>query len=174
MLDTNPFTIPPHSPSPALVSKMRQSPLSQPIYSPMDTSQQLQPVISSSRRREDQFPLPFPATQVFQKREFLPIWLTREDQNMPNEGQDALARLFRRVDRNSREVTEYANDRTIPGTTSEEMAEKSSWCQDELINDFQRAFHDLGRDKKFPFFLFVHVLAFIPTLITTKNKRNEK
>ncbi|MBW0475012.1 hypothetical protein O181_014727 [Austropuccinia psidii MF-1] len=92
----------------------------------MATSKQPQPVASSSRRREDQSPLPFPAVQVFQKREHWPIWVTIEDKNMANAGQDSMARLFIRFDRNSREVIMYANDRTIPGTASESMAAKFS------------------------------------------------
>ncbi|MBW0490042.1 hypothetical protein O181_029757 [Austropuccinia psidii MF-1] len=113
----------------------------------MVTSQQLQPEASSSRRIEDKYPLPFPSTQVFQQREHWPIWATREDTNMVSEGQEAVARLFRRVDRNSREVIMYVSDRTIPGTASEEMAAKFSWYEDELINDFQRTFDYLGRDN---------------------------
>ncbi|MBW0469498.1 hypothetical protein O181_009213 [Austropuccinia psidii MF-1] len=67
-------TIPPPSKSPctarpALVSTVRPSPIPQSINSPIVTSQQLQPVASSSRRREDHSPLLFPAPQVFQKRE---------------------------------------------------------------------------------------------------------
>ncbi|MBW0545386.1 hypothetical protein O181_085101 [Austropuccinia psidii MF-1] len=66
VLFTIPSSIPPLSPSPstsmpALVSTVRQSPIPQPRNSPMVTSQQLQPVASSSRRRED-FPLLFPAS----------------------------------------------------------------------------------------------------------------
>ncbi|MBW0470312.1 hypothetical protein O181_010027 [Austropuccinia psidii MF-1] len=68
----------------------------------MVTSQQLQPVASSSRTRDDGSPLPFPATQVFQQRESWPIQVTREDPNIKNEGQDSVARLFQRIDRNSR------------------------------------------------------------------------
>ncbi|MBW0511477.1 hypothetical protein O181_051192 [Austropuccinia psidii MF-1] len=113
----------------------------------MVTSQQLQPEASSSRRREDQYPLPFPSTQVFQKREHWPIWVTREDKNMVSEGQEAVARLFRRVDRNSREVIMHVSEGTIPGIASEEMAAKFSWYVDELINDFQRTVDYLGRDN---------------------------
>ncbi|MBW0521457.1 hypothetical protein O181_061172 [Austropuccinia psidii MF-1] len=113
----------------------------------MVTSQQPQPVASRSRRREDTSPFPFPAAQVFQCRDQWPIRVTREDPNTASENQDAVARLFRRVDRNSREVIMYANDRTIPGAASEEMAAKLSWYEDELINDFQRNFDDLGRDN---------------------------
>ncbi|MBW0473183.1 hypothetical protein O181_012898 [Austropuccinia psidii MF-1] len=62
-------TIPPPSPNPstprpALVLPVRPSPIPQPRISPMVISQQLQPVASSSRRREDCSPLPFPAAQV--------------------------------------------------------------------------------------------------------------
>ncbi|MBW0497870.1 hypothetical protein O181_037585 [Austropuccinia psidii MF-1] len=53
-----PSSIPPPSPNtstsvPALVSPVRNSPIPQTRNSPMVTSQQLQPVASSSRRRED-------------------------------------------------------------------------------------------------------------------------
>ncbi|MBW0495330.1 hypothetical protein O181_035045 [Austropuccinia psidii MF-1] len=101
-----------------MVSPVRPSPIPQPRISPIVTSQQLQLVAISSRRREELLPLTFPATQVFQKRECWPIRVTREDPNMVNEGQDAVARFFRRVERNSREVINYANDRMIPGTAS--------------------------------------------------------
>ncbi|MBW0461796.1 hypothetical protein O181_001511 [Austropuccinia psidii MF-1] len=113
----------------------------------MVTSQQLQPLTGSSRRREYKSPFLFPATQVFQKRKCCLIHVTREDPNMEIEGQESVARLFRRVDRNSREVIMYSNDRTIPSTSSEEMASKFSWYEDEFINDFQKAFDDLGRDN---------------------------
>ncbi|MBW0499324.1 hypothetical protein O181_039039 [Austropuccinia psidii MF-1] len=132
---------------PALVSTVRPSPIPQPRNSLMVTTQQLQPVASSSRRREDQSPLPFPATQVFQQREHWPVLDNREDPNMANEGQNAVARFFMRVDRNSREVSMYFNDRNIPGTGSEEMAAKFSWYEDELINYLKRTFDDLGRDN---------------------------
>ncbi|MBW0503955.1 hypothetical protein O181_043670 [Austropuccinia psidii MF-1] len=100
-----------------------------------------------SRRREDQYPLLLPASQVFQKREHWPIPVTREDPNMASEGQEDVARLLRRVDKKSKEMIMYSNDRTIPGTDSEEMATKLSWYEDELINDFQRTFDDLGRNN---------------------------
>ncbi|MBW0558319.1 hypothetical protein O181_098034 [Austropuccinia psidii MF-1] len=102
---------------------------------------------SSSRRRDGLSPLPFPAAQVFQRRDCWPIQITREDPNTVSENQEAVARLFRRVDRNSREVIMYANDRTIPGSASESMAERFAWYEDELINDFQRTFDELGRDN---------------------------
>ncbi|MBW0566101.1 hypothetical protein O181_105816 [Austropuccinia psidii MF-1] len=85
---------------------------------------------SSSRRRDGFSPLPFPASQVFQRRDCWPILITREDPNAASENQEAVARLFRRVDRNSREVIMYANDRTILGTASEEMAAKFAWYED--------------------------------------------
>ncbi|MBW0491235.1 hypothetical protein O181_030950 [Austropuccinia psidii MF-1] len=113
----------------------------------MVTSQQLQPVASSSRRREDHLPLPFPSSQVFQKRECWLIQVTREDPNMANDSQDAVARLFRRVDRNSREVIPYTHDRIIPNTSSEEKAAKYAWYEDEFIQDFERTFDDLGKDS---------------------------
>ncbi|MBW0555862.1 hypothetical protein O181_095577 [Austropuccinia psidii MF-1] len=145
VLASIPTTIPPSSPStsharPALNPELRPSPSQQPRNSPITTSQQLRPVASSSRRRDGLSPLPFPATQVFQRRYHWPIQITREDPNVASENQESVARLFRRVDRNSREVIMYANDRTIPGTSSEEMAAKFAWYEDELIND-------LGRDN---------------------------
>ncbi|MBW0483053.1 hypothetical protein O181_022768 [Austropuccinia psidii MF-1] len=152
ILSTIPSSIPPPSPSPstvrpALVSKVRPSPIPQPRNFPMVTFQQLQPVASSSRRREDQSPLPFPASQVFQKRENWPICVTREDPNMASEGQDAMAKLFIRVDKNSRKVIMYADYRTIPGTASEKMAAKLCLYENELINGLQRTFNDLGRES---------------------------
>ncbi|MBW0510244.1 hypothetical protein O181_049959 [Austropuccinia psidii MF-1] len=102
---------------------------------------------SCSRRRDGFSSLLFPAAQVFQRRDCWPIQATREDTNVASENKEAVARLFRRVDRRSREVIMYANDRTIPGTASEEIATNVSSYQDELINDFQRTFDDLGRDN---------------------------
>ncbi|MBW0491687.1 hypothetical protein O181_031402 [Austropuccinia psidii MF-1] len=145
-----PSPIPPPSPNPSTsrptsILTVRPSPLPQLRISPILTSQQLKPVASSSRRREGFLPLPFPATQVFQQRECFPIQVTREDPNMANEGKNAVASLFRKVERNSREVITYTNDRMIPGTASEEMAAKFAWYEDELINDFQITIDDLGR-----------------------------
>ncbi|MBW0557132.1 hypothetical protein O181_096847 [Austropuccinia psidii MF-1] len=147
-----PTTIPPSSPStsharPSFNPALRPSPSQQPRSSPITTSQQLQPMASSNRRRDGLSPLPFPGAQVFQRRDHRPIQITREDSNTASENQEAVARLFRRVDTNSREVIMYANNRTIPGTSSEEIAEKFAWYEDELINDFQRNFDDLGRDN---------------------------
>ncbi|MBW0481269.1 hypothetical protein O181_020984 [Austropuccinia psidii MF-1] len=147
-----PTSLPHFSPSsshtrPATNSAVRPSPIQQSRASPIVTSQQLKPVSSSSRRREELSPLPFSATQVFQRRDCWPIQVTREDPNIASESQDAMARLVRRVDRNSREVIMYANDTTIPGTASEEMAAKFSWYEDELINDLQRTFDYMGRDN---------------------------
>ncbi|MBW0565602.1 hypothetical protein O181_105317 [Austropuccinia psidii MF-1] len=151
-LATIPTSLPPASPSPsharpALNLAVRPSPIQPPRNSPIATSQNLQPMASSSRRRDVFLSLPFPAAQLFQRRDCWPIQLTREDPNAVSENLDAVARLFRRVDRNSREVIMYANDRTIPGTASEEMAAKFAWYEDELINDFQRIFGYLGRDN---------------------------
>ncbi|MBW0497429.1 hypothetical protein O181_037144 [Austropuccinia psidii MF-1] len=144
-------TIPPASPNsshirPALNPEVRPSPIQQPRNSPIVTSQQLQPVASTSRRREELSPLLFPAAQVFQRRGQWPIQVTREDPNTESDNQDSVARFFRRVDRNSREVMMYANDRTIQGNASEEMAAKFSWYEDELINNFQKTFDYLGRE----------------------------
>ncbi|MBW0481372.1 hypothetical protein O181_021087 [Austropuccinia psidii MF-1] len=55
---------------------------------------QLQPV-SSTGMEEDRFPLPFPAAQFFQRRDNFPVRVTREEPNVGNESQDAVARLFR-------------------------------------------------------------------------------
>ncbi|MBW0465094.1 hypothetical protein O181_004809 [Austropuccinia psidii MF-1] len=86
VLSTVPSSVPPPShnlstsrPYPA--SPIRPSPIQHPRPSPILTSQQLQPVSRTSRRREDWSPLPFPASQVFQRREHWPIRVTREDQN---------------------------------------------------------------------------------------------
>ncbi|MBW0531044.1 hypothetical protein O181_070759 [Austropuccinia psidii MF-1] len=64
-------SIPPASPNPshtrpASNQTVRPSPIPQPRNSPMVTSQQPQPGASTSRRREELSPLPFPADQVFQ------------------------------------------------------------------------------------------------------------
>ncbi|MBW0488971.1 hypothetical protein O181_028686 [Austropuccinia psidii MF-1] len=139
-----PTSLPPASPSssiarPALIPEVRPSPIF--------TSQQLQAVASSSKRREHLSPSPFPATQVCQQREHWPIQVTREDPNMATDHQDSVARLFRRVNRNSRELLEYANNRTIPETASEERAANLSWYEDVLINDFQKTFYNFGRDN---------------------------
>ncbi|MBW0511384.1 hypothetical protein O181_051099 [Austropuccinia psidii MF-1] len=71
VLYTIPSSIPPPSPNPStarpsLVSQVRPSPITQPRNSPMVTSQQLQSVAGSSRRREDGLPLLFPAAKVIQ------------------------------------------------------------------------------------------------------------
>ncbi|MBW0531759.1 hypothetical protein O181_071474 [Austropuccinia psidii MF-1] len=147
-----PTSLPPASPSPsharaALNQAVRPSPIQKPRNSPITTSQHLQPMASSSRRRHGFSLLPFPAAQVFQRRDHWTIRVTREDPKTASENQQAVARSFRRVDRNSREVIMYANDRTIPGTAFEDMAEKFAWYEDELISDFQRTFDDLGRDN---------------------------
>ncbi|MBW0577536.1 hypothetical protein O181_117251 [Austropuccinia psidii MF-1] len=152
MLASIPSTVPPHSPTisharPALNPAVRPSPVQPSKISPMTTSRQLQPEASASRRRDGLSPLLFPAAQVFQRSDCWPIQVTREDPNAASENKDAVARLFRRVDRNSREVIMYANDGMIPGTASEEMAAKFSWYEDELINDSQRTFDYLGRDN---------------------------
>ncbi|MBW0498646.1 hypothetical protein O181_038361 [Austropuccinia psidii MF-1] len=64
-------TIPPASPHsshtmPALNPAVRPSPIQKSRNSPIATSQQLQPVASTSIRREKLSPFPFPAAQVFQ------------------------------------------------------------------------------------------------------------
>ncbi|MBW0533241.1 hypothetical protein O181_072956 [Austropuccinia psidii MF-1] len=145
-------TIPPASPHsfhtrPSLNQAVRPSPIQHSRNSPIVTFQQLQPVANTSRRREELSPLPFPAAQVPQRRDQWPIRVTREDLNTVSDNQDSVARLYRRVDRNSRDVIVYANDKTIPGTASEEMAAKFAWYEDELINDFQKTFDYLCRDN---------------------------
>ncbi|MBW0521015.1 hypothetical protein O181_060730 [Austropuccinia psidii MF-1] len=152
VLASIPTTIPSPSPStsharPALNPAVRPSPAQPSRNSPITTSCQLQPMARSSRRRDGLSPLPFPAGQVFQRRDQCPIQVTREDPNAASENQDAVARFFRRVDRNSREVILYANYIMIPGTSSEQMAAKFAWYEDDLINEFQRTFDDLGRDN---------------------------
>ncbi|MBW0567548.1 hypothetical protein O181_107263 [Austropuccinia psidii MF-1] len=73
ILASIPTTILPPSPSssharPALNPAVRPSPVQQSRNSPITTSHQLQPVASSSRRRDGLSPLPFPAAQAFQRR----------------------------------------------------------------------------------------------------------
>ncbi|MBW0593742.1 hypothetical protein O181_133457, partial [Austropuccinia psidii MF-1] len=109
MLASIPSTIPPPSPTtsharPALNPAVRPSPVQPSRISPMPTSHQLPPEASYSRRRDGLSPLPFPATQVFQRKDCWPIRVTREYPNEASENQDVVSRLFRRVDRNSREV----------------------------------------------------------------------
>ncbi|MBW0541502.1 hypothetical protein O181_081217 [Austropuccinia psidii MF-1] len=136
---------------PALNQEVRPSPIQQSRNSPMVNSQQLQPVASTSRRRDKLSPLLFPGAQAFQHKDQWPILVTIEDPHTASDNRDDVARLFRRVYRNSREVIMYANDRTIPGTASEEMAAESAWYEDELINYFQKTVDYLGRDNWFSF-----------------------
>ncbi|MBW0502062.1 hypothetical protein O181_041777 [Austropuccinia psidii MF-1] len=154
-ISTIPTSLPPASPisshtRPAMIPAVRPSPIKQSRASPIVTSQQIQPEARSSRRRAELSPFPFPAAQVFQQRDCWPIQVTREDPNKESENQDPVAMLFRQVDQNSQEVIMFANDGTIPGTSSEEMAAKFSWYEDELINDFQRTFDHMGRYNWFP------------------------
>ncbi|MBW0529143.1 hypothetical protein O181_068858 [Austropuccinia psidii MF-1] len=58
---------------PASIPEVRPSPIPQSRSSTIVTSQQLQPVPRSSRRREELSPLPFLASQVFEQREHWPI-----------------------------------------------------------------------------------------------------
>ncbi|MBW0552843.1 hypothetical protein O181_092558 [Austropuccinia psidii MF-1] len=58
---------------PALNPAVRPCPIQKPRNSPIVTSQQLQPETSTSRRREEFYPLPFPAAQVFQHRDQWPV-----------------------------------------------------------------------------------------------------
>ncbi|MBW0543968.1 hypothetical protein O181_083683 [Austropuccinia psidii MF-1] len=152
IIPTTLLPAPPNSSTtkPSLVPVGRPSPICQSRNSPIVTSQQLQPVASSSRRREELSIFLFPAAKVFQKRDCRTILVTREDPNTESENLDAMAGLSIRVDRNSREVIEYVNDMTIPGTSSEEKAAEFVMYEDELINYFQRTFDHLGRDSYLP------------------------
>ncbi|MBW0554224.1 hypothetical protein O181_093939 [Austropuccinia psidii MF-1] len=73
-LATVPTSLPPTSPSssharPPFTQAVRPSPIQEPMSSPIITSQQLQPMASSSRRIDVFSPLPFPAAQVMQRRD---------------------------------------------------------------------------------------------------------
>ncbi|MBW0519748.1 hypothetical protein O181_059463 [Austropuccinia psidii MF-1] len=140
-LDTVPTSLPPPSPT-SFTTRLALIPEVRP--SPIVTSQQLQPVAGSSRRIEELSPFLFPVASVFQLTKHWPIQVTREDPNTASKNQDSVARVFRRVDRNSGELIEHATDRNIPGTASEEMTAKFARYEDELINDFQRTFDNLG------------------------------
>ncbi|MBW0548782.1 hypothetical protein O181_088497 [Austropuccinia psidii MF-1] len=134
-LATIPTSLPTASPSystsrPSLIPEVRPAPIHHSINSAILTSQQLQIVASSSRRREERSLFPFPAAQVFQQSTCWTIQVTREDPNMASENQDSVARIFRRANINNMEVIEYDKHRTIPGTASEEMAENVSWYRD--------------------------------------------
>ncbi|MBW0517764.1 hypothetical protein O181_057479 [Austropuccinia psidii MF-1] len=99
-LATIPTSLPPDSLSssttrPALIPELRPSPIHQFRNSPIVTSQQLQRVASSSRRREELSPLLFPAAQVFQKTYFWPIRVTGEDPSTASESQDSVSRFLR-------------------------------------------------------------------------------
>ncbi|MBW0553462.1 hypothetical protein O181_093177 [Austropuccinia psidii MF-1] len=64
-------TASPHSSHtrPPLNSAVRPSRIQHPRNSSIVTSKQLQPVASTSRRREELSPFPFPAAQVFKHRD---------------------------------------------------------------------------------------------------------
>ncbi|MBW0569977.1 hypothetical protein O181_109692 [Austropuccinia psidii MF-1] len=73
-LATIPTSIPSASPHsyhtrPALNTAVRPSPIQKSKNLPIVNSQQLQPVASTSRRRDKLSPLPFPSAQVFQRRD---------------------------------------------------------------------------------------------------------
>ncbi|MBW0510454.1 hypothetical protein O181_050169 [Austropuccinia psidii MF-1] len=75
---TIPTSIPPGSPHsshtrPAFNTAVRTSPIQQSRNSPIVNSQKLQPVASTSGRRDKLSPLLFPAAQVFQSRDQWPI-----------------------------------------------------------------------------------------------------
>ncbi|MBW0562378.1 hypothetical protein O181_102093 [Austropuccinia psidii MF-1] len=67
--------------------------------------------------------------QAFKRRENWTIEVSRVDSAVGTYGKDSIARIFRRVYRNSKEVIIYGNDRIIPGITSEEMAAKYGWYE---------------------------------------------
>ncbi|MBW0555751.1 hypothetical protein O181_095466 [Austropuccinia psidii MF-1] len=90
VLASIPISLPPASPSPsharpALNQEVRLSPIQKPRSSRITTPQQLQPMASSSGRRDGLSPLPFPTAQVFQRRHCWPIQITREDPNAASE-----------------------------------------------------------------------------------------
>ncbi|MBW0480921.1 hypothetical protein O181_020636 [Austropuccinia psidii MF-1] len=97
VLSSIPTTIPPSSPStsharPALNPEVKPSPSQKPRNSTITTSQPLQPVASSSRRRDCLSPFTFPAAQGFERRDHWPIQITREDPNAASESQEDVAR----------------------------------------------------------------------------------
>ncbi|MBW0542365.1 hypothetical protein O181_082080 [Austropuccinia psidii MF-1] len=170
-----PSSVPPPSPKystsrPILALPMQPSTIPHPRLSPVLASHQLQPVASTSQRRGNWSHLPLPATQVFQNQDCWPIKFTREDPTVVNEGQDALGSFFRRVDRKSRDMIVYSNNRMIAGTASEEIAANFSLYDNELINKLQGTFDDLGKDNQFFGFICVW-FPFISTLINTKKKK---
>ncbi|MBW0470491.1 hypothetical protein O181_010206 [Austropuccinia psidii MF-1] len=67
---------------------IRPSPTTHYGPSQVHPPQQLQPVSSTNITREVSSPLPFPSTQVFQRRERWPIRVSRGDQNDGNDGQN--------------------------------------------------------------------------------------
>ncbi|MBW0525024.1 hypothetical protein O181_064739 [Austropuccinia psidii MF-1] len=92
-----PTTITPSSPStsharPALNQAVRPSPSQQSRNSPITTSRQLQPVASSSSRRDDLSPLPFPALKFFKEEivglsklpEKIPMWQVKTKNLWPD------------------------------------------------------------------------------------------
>ncbi|MBW0483915.1 hypothetical protein O181_023630 [Austropuccinia psidii MF-1] len=98
-LATIPNAIPPASPHsshtrPSLNTPVRPSNIQQSRNSPIVNPQQLQPVASTSRRREEFSPFPFPAAQVFQHRDRWPIRVAREDLNMASDNQDSVGRCI--------------------------------------------------------------------------------
>ncbi|MBW0471110.1 hypothetical protein O181_010825 [Austropuccinia psidii MF-1] len=139
------------------------------IYTiPVPLSPNLQPVTSNpNRSRVERSPLTFPTSEVLQKRECWPVRATREDPNMVTEPQDAVARLFGRLDRNIREIIVYSNERMIPETSTEEMASNFGWHEYELINELKRTLDELGRDGSF-FRFFCLVFSLSPLLLIQK------
>ncbi|MBW0482467.1 hypothetical protein O181_022182 [Austropuccinia psidii MF-1] len=147
-----PCSVPPpkpisHTSRTILASPMKPSLIPKSRPSPVLTSHQSQPVACTSQRRDNWSPLPFPAAQVFQRLKCWAIKVTREDPTVVNGGQDAVTLWLRRADRHSREIILYAKNGIIPGTASEEMPSKYSWYEVELMNELQRTFDDLGKDK---------------------------
>ncbi|MBW0557410.1 hypothetical protein O181_097125 [Austropuccinia psidii MF-1] len=100
---------------------------------------------TSNFDRVEQSPLLYAASHLFQRRDCFPIRFKREDPNAGDVGQDSIASIFRRVDRNSREVIVYAYDSIIPGADSGDKASKVALYEDELINSFQRSLYDFGK-----------------------------
>ncbi|MBW0490230.1 hypothetical protein O181_029945 [Austropuccinia psidii MF-1] len=88
--------------------------------SPITISTNIQPVTSTSwATRAERSSLPCLSSQLFQISEFCPLRITREDPNVWK-SQYSIATPLRRVDRHSREIIVYFNDRMIHGTYLEE------------------------------------------------------
>ncbi|MBW0551452.1 hypothetical protein O181_091167 [Austropuccinia psidii MF-1] len=100
IFSTVPSSVPPSFPNlsttmPSPVSPIRQSLIPQPRPSEVLNSQKFQTVARASRRGKYWLPLPFPASEEFQRRDLWPIRVTREYPNVVKKGKDAVARCHR-------------------------------------------------------------------------------